>query len=128
MEVADQRRGDAGVEHAPLDLGNRGRGLGQVDRDADHLGSRLGQLDALLGRAGGIRGVGHRHRLDDDRRTAADLDAADANADRPVNLQYRHGSFDSTSRPDEPAYQSSDSELGWRRFCRVLLGSPVEGP
>ena len=108
MEVADQRRGDAGVEHAPLDLGNRGRGLGQVDGDPDHLGSRLGQLDALLGRAGGIRGVGHGHRLDDDRRAAADLDAADANADRPVNLQYRHGSFDSTSRPEGEAGSLND--------------------
>ena len=87
MEVADERGSDAGVEHALLDLGNRGRGLGQVHRDADHLGSRLGQLDALLRRRRGIRRVGHRHRLHDDRGAAADLDGADADADRLVNLQ-----------------------------------------
>ena len=33
-----------------------------------------------------IRRVGHRHRLDDDRRAAADLDAADLHADGPVEL------------------------------------------
>ena len=34
--------------------------------------------------ARGIGGVGHRHRLDDDRRAAADLDAADFHPDRLV--------------------------------------------
>ena len=32
----------------------------------------------------GVGRVGHRHRLHDDRRAAADLDAADADADRAV--------------------------------------------
>ena len=64
-----------------LDLGHRGRGFGQVDGDAHHLGAGLGELDALLRGGRRIGRVGHRHRLHDDRRAAADLDAADADAD-----------------------------------------------
>ena len=88
VEVADERRGDAGVEHAPLDLRDRRRGFRHVDGDADHLGAGLRQLDALLRGARGIRRVGHGHRLDDDGRAAADLDRTDADADSLVQL-YR---------------------------------------
>ena len=76
-----------GVEHALLDLGNRGRRLGQVHGDAHHLRSGFGQLDALLRRRSRIGRVGHRHRLHDDRRAAADLDAADLHAHGLVQLQ-----------------------------------------
>ena len=38
----------------------------------------------------GIGRVGHRHRLDDDRRAAADLDGADADADRLVQANCGH--------------------------------------
>ena len=48
VEVADERRRAAGVEHALLDLGHGRRRLGQVDGDAHHLRAGLGQLDALL--------------------------------------------------------------------------------
>ena len=81
MEIADERRRAAGVEHPLLDLGHRRRGFGQVDRDAHHLRSGLGQLDALLRGRARVGGVGHRHRLHDDRRAAADLDATDFHAD-----------------------------------------------
>ena len=81
VEVADERRRAAGVEHPLLDLGHRGRGLGHVDRDAHHLRSGFPQLDDLPRRRRRVGGVGHRHRLDDDGRAAADLDAADLHAD-----------------------------------------------
>ena len=55
--------------------GTARRGFRQVDGDAHHLGSGFGQLDALRRRAARIGRIGHRHRLDDDRRAAADLDA-----------------------------------------------------
>ena len=81
----------AGVEHPLLDFGHGCRGLGNVDGDAHHLGAGLGQLDALLRRRRRVGGVGHGHRLNDDGRAAADLDGADANPDRLVQLDHRHG-------------------------------------
>ena len=84
VEIADERRRAAGIEHALLDLGDGGRRVGQVDRDAHHLGARFGKLDALLRGGCRIRRVRHRHRLHDDRRAAAHLNAADADADRLV--------------------------------------------
>ena len=90
VEVADERRGAAGVEHPLLDLGDRGRRFRQVHRDAHQLRSSFGQLDALLRRRRRVGRIRHRHRLDDDRRAAADLDAADANTDGLVELGCRH--------------------------------------
>ena len=49
-------------------------GFGQIHRHAHELGSGLGQLDALLRRRARVGRVGHRHRLHDDRRSAAHLD------------------------------------------------------
>ena len=80
----------AGVEHAPLDLGHRRGGFRHVDGDAHHLGAGLRQLDALLRGRRRIRRVGHRHRLDDDRGAAANLDRADADADSLVELYRSH--------------------------------------
>ena len=90
VEVADERRRHAGVEHAPLDLGDGRGGLGHVDGHAHHLGAGLGELDALLSRARGIGRVGHRHRLDHDGRAAADLDRTDPDADSLVELDCVH--------------------------------------
>ncbi len=90
MEVADERRGHAGVEHALLDLGHGGRGFRQVDRDPHHLGPGLGELDALSCRALRIRRVGHGHRLHDDRRAAADLHGPDADPDCSMELEDCH--------------------------------------
>ena len=50
VEVADERRRAAGVEHALLDFRDRGRRLGQVDGDPHHLRAGFRQLDALLRR------------------------------------------------------------------------------
>jgi hypothetical protein len=90
VEIADQRRRHPGVEHALPDLRDRRRSLGQIHGHPDHLRAGLGELDALLCRRRRIRGVGHRHRLHDHRRTAADLDGADSDADRPMNLENCH--------------------------------------
>ena len=92
VEVADQRRRAAGVEHPLFDVGHRGGRFGQVHRHPHELGSGLGQLDALLRRRARVGGVGHRHRLDDDRRAAADLDVTDLHAHRLVELHQLHGS------------------------------------
>ena len=98
VEVADERRGAAGVEHPLLDLGDGRGGFGQVDGDAHHLRSRLGQLDALPRGAGGVGRVGAGHRLHDHGRAAADLDAADArvadsDADGAVKPDAAHASL-----------------------------------
>ena len=88
----------ARVEHPLLDFGHgRGR-FRHVHGDAHHLRARFGQLDALLRRGRGIRGVGHGHRLDDDGRAAADLDGADADADRLVQLDCGHATLSDLSR------------------------------
>ena len=50
MEVADERRLAAGVEHPLLDLGHGRRRFGHVDGDPHHLRARLRELDALLRR------------------------------------------------------------------------------
>ena len=84
VEVADEWRRAAGVEHAPLDLGHRRRGLGHIDCHPHQLRARFPQLDDLTGSRVRIGRVGHRHRLDDDRRAAADLHPADFHANGPV--------------------------------------------
>ena len=122
VEVADERGGHAGVEHPLLDFRDGCRRFGQVDRDAHHLRARLGQLDALRGRRRCVGGVRHGHRLDDDRRAAADLDGADANADRLVQLDHWHGRSILSSGlgvrrfgARRPATRRRDSAIGTRR-------------
>jgi hypothetical protein len=66
-----------GVEHALLDLRHRSGRFGDVDRHAHHFDPAAASSThcwavARIGR------VGHRHRLHDDRRAAADLDVPDA--------------------------------------------------
>jgi hypothetical protein len=87
VEIADERRRAAGVEHALLDLRYRRGRFRDVDRHAHHSGSGVRQLDALLSGRARIGRVGHRHRLHDDRRAAADLDVPDAHAGGLVELQ-----------------------------------------
>ena len=65
-----------------------GGGLVPVDRDAHDLGPGAGQGRDLPGGAFDVGRVGVGHRLDHDRRAAADHDVADPNADR---LPPRHG-------------------------------------
>ena len=68
------------VEHAPFDFRNRGRRFLQVDGDAHHFRTCLGQLDALFRGGLCVRRIRHRHRLHDHGRTAAHLDVADTDA------------------------------------------------
>ena len=49
---------------------------GTLTVDAHHLRAGFRQLDALGGSRARIGGIGHRHRLHDDRRASADLHAA----------------------------------------------------
>ena len=90
VEVADERRGDAGIEHALLDCGHRGRRFGQVHRDAHELRARLRQLDALPRGRLDVGRVGVRHRLDGDRRAAADLDRPDLHANGFMKPDGKH--------------------------------------
>jgi hypothetical protein len=87
VKVADERSRDPGVEHPALDFRDGQRRFRDIDGDAHHLGSSLGELDALLRRALSIGRVGHRHRLDNHRRAAADLDGADPHPDGSMKLE-----------------------------------------
>ena len=91
VEVADDRDVDAESAHLADHLGDRGRRLLGVDRDADELRPGVGEARDLDGRRVGIGGVGVRHRLDDDGMRAADEDPADVDADRRVSAWPRPG-------------------------------------
>ena len=94
MKVANQRSRTASVHHSLLDFGDGGGGFGDVDGDAHHLGAGLPELDALLRRSRRIRGLGHRHRLDDDWSAPADGEMAHANGHCAVTLrEVNHSSF-----------------------------------
>ncbi len=90
MEIADERRRDAGVHHALLDFRDRCGGVGQVHRHANHFGAGFGQLDALPGGRRGVRRVGDRHRLHDDWSATANLDRTHTDPDRSMKFQDRH--------------------------------------
>ena len=90
VEVADERRRDTRVEHALLDRGHRGRRFGQVHRDAHELGARLRELDALPRGRVDVGRVGVRHRLDGDRRAAADLNRPDLHANGFMKPDGQH--------------------------------------
>ena len=78
-----------------FDLGHGARGLRGIHRHPHHLGSGLGQLDALARRRLGIGRVRHRHALDDDGRAAADLNVADENRHGAMQTKgERHDSLD----------------------------------
>jgi hypothetical protein len=122
VEIADERRGTACVDHPPLDLRHGLGRFGQVHRDPDHFRSGCGELDALLGGRTGVRRVGHGHRLNDNRGAAANLDRADLHADRLVNFEqharrsYRAGPESRSRRVDsclhgEPSQPASGAEI-----------------
>ena len=78
VEVADQRRRRTPASSIRLLISGHGRaasGTLTVTRTISE--PACGELDALRGRRGDVGRVGVRHRLDDDRRAAADLDGAD---------------------------------------------------
>ncbi len=86
VEVADQGHVVAAQPEPLADPRHRERGLVGVDRDAHDLGAGVGELDDLLGGGGDVGGVGVGHRLDDDRRAAADHDLADPDGMGPLPL------------------------------------------
>ena len=77
VEVADQRHVDAHLQQPLLDVRHGGGRLVAVDRDAHDLGAGARQRRDLARGAFDVGGVGIGHRLHDDRRAAADRDAAD---------------------------------------------------
>ena len=84
MEVADDRRGDADLEQALLDVRHRRGGFVAIDGDAHHLGAGARQIGDLLEGRVDVRGVGIGHRLHDNGRAAADDHIADLDRDRNV--------------------------------------------
>ena len=91
VEIADERRVASGVEHALLDLGDGGSRFGNVYGDAHHLRTCGGELEALLGGGRDVGGVGVGHRLDDDGRASADLDAANFYGVGGEAMGFQHG-------------------------------------
>ena len=76
VEVADDRHVDAEATDLADHLGDRRRGLVAVDGHPDQLRAGMRELGDLDGGRIGVRGVGVRHRLDDDRVGASDQDPA----------------------------------------------------
>ena len=84
VEVADQRHVDAEPVEPLADLRHGGGGLVAVDGDAHDLRAGAGERRDLRHRRVDVGGVGVGHRLDDDRRAAADHHGPDADADGAV--------------------------------------------
>jgi len=85
VEIADERGAAAGVEHPLLDVsGTAAAASATFHRDPHHFRAGIGELDTLLSGSARVGRVRHRHRLDDDGRTAADLDVTDLHAHRLV--------------------------------------------
>ena len=74
MDVCDERHG-----HLRFDAGQRCGGFFIRHRDANQFASGRLKLPNLLDRRRDIPRIGRTHRLDGDRRIAADLDFADLN-------------------------------------------------
>ena len=88
VEVPDDRHIDAPLEKALLDVGHSGSRFVAVDRDANDLRTCPRQIRYLPRRGLHIRGIGIRHRLDDDRGASADANAANVHGYRPVALLW----------------------------------------
>ncbi len=88
MEVADQGCGAPGIAHPRFDLGNSRGGFRKIDGHPHELGAGFRELNALPRGGRGIGGIGHRHRLHDDRGTAADLDVPHAHGNCLVESRY----------------------------------------
>ena len=92
MEVADDRHVHAHLRQPLLDVRHGGGGLVAVDRDAHDFGAGAGQRRHLARGALDVGRVGVGHRLHDDRRVAADGDAADIDGDRFMTCPARSSS------------------------------------
>ena len=95
VKIADQRHRAVRAIERGADRANGGGSLRRVDRNADELGSSVGKRLDLRDGGSDIGGVRIRHRLDHDRRSAADYDVAYANRPRRMagderSLHHRH--------------------------------------
>ena len=66
-----------------------------------------------------VGGVGHRHRLDDDRRAAADLDATDFHAHRLVELQLHRRSHVARRTPAGSRHEAARASA---EFLMIAFG------
>ena len=82
VEIADQRHVDAQPVEPLADAGHGRRAFVAIDGDADDFGAGAVEGGDLRHRLVDIRRVGVGHRLDDDRRAAADDHAADVDRNR----------------------------------------------
>ena len=89
VEVADQRHVEAEPQQPLADLRHGRSTLVAIDGDAHHLRARLEERRHLGDRRVDIGRIGVGHRLHDDRRAAADDDAADIDGDRAPPWQGR---------------------------------------
>ena len=91
MEVADERHVDAHPVELFADVGNGSGRFVAVDGDADELRAGAGKIGDLFDGAVDVGRVGIRHRLDDNRGTAADHDIADPNRHRSAaTISHSH--------------------------------------
>ena len=88
MKIADDRRGASQIAQPRHNFRHRRRRFRHVHRDAHQLRAGVGQFLALRHGAGNVRRIRIGHRLDDDRRAAANLELADFDA---VRLAPRNG-------------------------------------
>ncbi len=86
VKITNQGNVAAGVEQALLDFRDCCSGFRDIDGDANQLGSRLSQFEALLGGGSDVNGIRVRHGLHDYGRASANLDFADFDTDGLVAL------------------------------------------
>ena len=89
VEIADQRHVAAQRVELLADRRHGGGGFGRVDGDAHQFRAGVGERLDLRHRRRDVGGVGVGHRLHDDRRAAADVDAADVDLARSAARDVR---------------------------------------
>jgi hypothetical protein len=93
MEVADDGRVNADFRQTLNNVRHALGGAIVVHRDTDELRTGAGERNTLLDRRVDIGSVGVSHRLDNDRRVAADTHVSDADSRRFTAENRRHGLY-----------------------------------